>query len=48
LELLLNQERADEVKKLLETREAPDLAITEFSLYSIALILTRLKKDGAS
>ncbi len=47
LELLLNQERADEVRKLLEAREAPDLAITEFSLYSIGLILTRLKKDGA-
>jgi len=46
LELLLNQERAEEVQKLLEAREAPHLAITEFSLYSIGLILTRLKKDA--
>jgi hypothetical protein len=45
LELLLKQERAGEVQKLLQTHAAPDFAMTEFSLYSIGVILTRLKKD---
>lgn len=45
LELLLEQEKADEVRQFLQTVEARLLSITEFSLYSIGIILTRLKKD---
>ena len=44
LELLLEQEKADEVRKFFLYVEARFLAITEFSLYSIGIILTRLKK----
>jgi predicted nucleic acid-binding protein len=46
LELLLEQEKADEVRRFLQGVEAQDLAITEFSLYSIGIILTRLNKDA--
>lgn len=42
LELLLEQERAEEVRRLLETIALP--YITEFSFYSIGIILTRLRK----
>ncbi len=45
LELLLEQENAGEVRQFLQTTEGRLLSITEFSLYSIGLILTRLKKD---
>ena len=45
LALLLAQEKAEEVRELLETLESRILALTEFSLYSIGVILTRLKKD---
>lgn len=44
LELLLDQEKATEVRRFLETCETSQLAITEFSLYSIGIILTRPKK----
>ena len=44
LELLLDQEKAQEVHKFFESIESHLLAITEFSLYSIGIILTRLKK----
>lgn len=47
LELLLNQENADDVRRFLLAHDSWDFAITEFSLYSIAVILTRLKKDQA-
>jgi|SRR5208337_213330 len=47
LELLLNQQRAQEVRELFEQREGSDFAITEFSLYSIGIVLTRLSKDQA-
>jgi len=47
LELLLNQQRAQEVRQLFEEREGSDFAITEFSLYSIGIVLTRLNKDEA-
>ncbi len=47
LELLLNQEKAAEVRRFLEGREATEFAIKEFSLYSIGIILTRLRKDDA-
>ena len=46
LELLLEQERADEVRQFLQTTETSQLSITDFSLYSIGIILTRLKKDA--
>lgn len=45
LELLLEQEKAGEVRQFLQAKEARLLAITDFSLYSIGVILTRLKKD---
>jgi len=45
LELLLEQEKADEVREFFLHIEASFLAITEFSLYSIGIILTRLKKN---
>lgn len=47
LELLLNQQRAQEVRSLLQQNEGSDFALTEFSLYSIGIILTRLSKDEA-
>jgi len=42
LELLLEQERAEEVARFLEATDAGDLALTEFSFFSIGVILTRL------
>ena len=45
LELLLSQQRAVEVRRLLESRQGSDFALTEFSLYSLGIILTRLNKD---
>jgi len=46
LELLLDQEHAPHVRRLLNRIPSHDLALTEFSLYSIGIILTRLKKDA--
>jgi predicted nucleic acid-binding protein len=45
LEVLLDQERAAEARLFVQGVEAVNLAITEFSLYSLGVILTRLKKD---
>ncbi len=45
LELLLDQEKAEQVRAFNEKFEATLLAITEFSLYSIGVILSRLNKD---
>ena len=45
LELLLDQEKAGEVRHLLKAEEARQFALTDFSLYSLGVILTRLKKD---
>jgi len=45
LELLLEQERAEEVRQFLQTVEASNLSITEFTLYSIGIITTRLNKE---
>jgi len=47
LELLLSRQRADEVRKFFQATDASLLAITEFSLYSLGVILTRLKKAEA-
>ena len=44
LELLLDQENAAEVRRFVDAHETSELAITEFSLYSIGIILTHLKK----
>ena len=45
LELLLEQEKAREVRQFFKATETHLLSMTEFSLYSIGIILTRLKKD---
>lgn len=47
LELLLNQERAEEVRDFFSTVEPNLLALTDFTLYSLGIILTRLGKDQA-
>jgi hypothetical protein len=47
LELLLNQQRAEEVRQLFEGREGSEFAITDFSLHSIGIALTRLGRDEA-
>jgi predicted nucleic acid-binding protein len=47
LELLLGQQQAQEVRQLFEQHEGSEFAITEFSLYSIGIVLTRLGKDQA-
>ena len=47
LEVLLYQDIAAQVRLLLKAKEAGRFALTEFSLYSLGVILTRLKKDAA-
>ena len=42
LEVLLEQENAEEAKLFLSSVAARELAITEFSLYSIGIILCKL------
>jgi len=45
LELLLDQERAAEVRWFLQAVDSDQLAMTEFALNSIGLIITRLRKQ---
>jgi predicted nucleic acid-binding protein len=45
LERLLDQERAGEVGEFLDSVEAAQLLISEFSLYSIGIALCKLGKD---
>jgi len=45
LELLLEQERADEVRRFLDAVPLAQIAITEFSVCAIGLLLTRAKRD---
>jgi len=45
LEVLLEQERSDECKEFFQNVETNLIAISEFSLYSIGIILCRLYKD---
>jgi len=45
LELILEQQKASEVRQFLESVDADQLSITEFALNSIGLITTRLKKQ---
>lgn len=44
LELLLAQQRAEEVHRFLQHSNTADLAMTDFTLYSIGIILTRHHK----
>jgi predicted nucleic acid-binding protein len=46
LEVLLEQERSDECKEFFQNVETNFIAISEFSLYSIGIILCRLNKNG--
>ena len=45
LEILLNQSRAGEVRTFLRNVDPADLSITEFSLYSIGIVLFRNKRQ---
>ena len=45
LELLLEQQKEADVRQFFQNVEARLLSITDFSLYSIGVILTKLKKD---
>jgi hypothetical protein len=45
LELLLDQERAGEVRDLLRAVPLDELAITDFALHSVGVILARNKRD---
>ncbi|HKP13372.1 MAG TPA: PIN domain-containing protein [Blastocatellia bacterium] len=47
LELLLNQKKAGDVERLLLNIPAQTLYLTEFSLYSIGIILIRQKKHSS-
>ena len=42
-EVLLRQAKAEEVKRFLESTTPEDLYLTEFSLYSLGIILLRRK-----
>jgi uncharacterized protein len=44
LELLLKQERSEEVRQFLQAVPTDEIALTEFTLYSIGIITTRLNK----
>jgi len=45
LELLLDQEQADRVAQFLNQADSASLYISEFSLYSLGVILLRLKRN---
>jgi uncharacterized protein len=45
LELLLDQERAGEVRDFLRAVPLDDLAITDFALHSVGVVLARNKRD---
>jgi len=45
-EILLEQEKAEEVQQFLESVDAYQLSMTEFTLYSIGLITIRLGKES--
>jgi hypothetical protein len=46
LEALLDQEHAEEARNFLQRTDSVILFLTDFSLFSIGIILTRLKKDA--
>jgi uncharacterized protein len=45
LELLLRQQHADEVRQFLQIVQLDEISLTEFTLYSIGIITSRLKKE---
>ncbi len=45
LELLLGQEKEAEVRQFLQRADANLLSVTDFSIYSIGIILIRLKQE---
>ena len=45
LEALLEQERADEVRRFLDAVPLSELAVTEFSVCAIGLLLSRANRD---
>jgi len=45
LELLLDQQRANEVRQFLQIVHMDEIALTEFTLYSIGIITCRLNKE---
>lgn len=47
LESILEQERADEVRDFMRRVEGRLLAVSEFSIYSVCVILERMKKREA-
>jgi hypothetical protein len=47
LEILLRQAKAEEVKRFLETSALEGLYLTEFSLYSLGIILLRHRMHNA-
>jgi predicted nucleic acid-binding protein len=47
IEVLLGQERTDEVKRFLETATSAQLHLTDFSLYSIGILMVREKRGAA-
>ena len=46
LEVLLGQNKADSVRQFIQLTDSTQLAITDFSLFSIGIILLQLKKDN--
>ena len=44
IERLLDQERAEEVKRFLDSVSSDQLSITDFSFHSIGVILSRLNR----
>jgi predicted nucleic acid-binding protein len=47
LELLLDQDRAGEVEELFEILPTDEICLSDFSLYSIGIILLRRREYGA-
>jgi predicted nucleic acid-binding protein len=47
LELLLEQERANEVRRFLEAAESRSLSVSDFTVHSIGVVMTRLKEEAA-
>ena len=47
IEVLLGQERSDEVKRFLEATPSAQLHLTDFSLYSIGILMVREKRGAA-
>ncbi|MBI3599584.1 MAG: type II toxin-antitoxin system VapC family toxin [Nitrospinae bacterium] len=47
LELILEHEKAGDARRFFQEKDASTFFITEFSLYSIGIILFRLKKEAA-